>query len=484
MAKKRRFKHQGPFASATKTVAMSAHDPPFANPLRSARLSSDGTPSEGAASEGALTAMTSVIDTDDDFEPSSLSAPDHHYHHHHHRHNDHVRLDARHDARPLYRDASDDYDDYDYDDDDDELETESLYPVSHYPRSTSPHGTVMQFYLDDPRNAYSDNAASTRSLEYYMPNDEIEQLRLSLQHQVFLHLLKGDVTCVPLEDPKYILDVGTGTGEWPIRMAELFPHCEVVGTDISAIAETQSVPMNVFFEIEDAEEWDRPSDHYDLIHFRCMEGAFRDWRYIYDSVYDSLKPGGYIELIDFDSLESVKIWFTAFSEGSPIFDMARDLEIAAEKIGRKRGIAHMDPQLLVESGFVDVEVTEHAIPMLVGEKSAGKLWLISCLDALEANCLRLLTQQMGWDPEKCKVACEQAARELANLAKDPEKAKGLLVKARTIAARKPLEARSRSASQSPSRSPSAELDGSRHVTVVSAGPDDPLRYLSGRDQPR
>lgn len=293
--------------------------------------------------------------------------------------------------------------------------------------------------------------------EYYMPNDEIEQLRLSLQHQVFLHLLEGDLTCVPLDDPRNILDVGTGTGEWPIRMAELFPDCDVVGTDISAIAETQCVPMNVFFEIEDAEEWDRPPDHYDLIHFRCMEGAFRDWRFIYDSVYDSLQPGGWIELIDFDSLESVKIWFTAFSAGSPIFDMARDLKTAAEQIRRRRGIAHMDPRLLAEAGFVDVRVVEHAIPMSVRDKSAGKLWLISCLDALEANCLRLLTQQMGWDPDKCKAACEQAARELANLAKDVDKAKGLLVKARTLAARKPLDAPSAGPSTSgPSRSPSAE----------------------------
>lgn len=218
-----------------------------------------------------------------------------------------------------------------------------------------------------------------------MPNDEIEQLRLSIQHQVFLHLLDGELSCVPLDDPANILDVGTGPGEWAIRMAELYPDCEVVGTDISAVAETKSVPLNVFFEIEDAEEWDRPADHYDLIHFRCLEGAFRDWRSIYDNAYDSLKPGGWIELIDFDSIESVNLWFRVFSEGSPIFDMARDLEIAAVKVGKKRGITHMDPQLLMEAGFVDVRVTEHSIPMKISEKSAGKLWLISCLDGLEAT---------------------------------------------------------------------------------------------------
>ncbi|RDA91508.1 hypothetical protein CP533_4584 [Ophiocordyceps camponoti-saundersi (nom. inval.)] len=448
MALKRRlYEHdgvqdEGPLPN-TKISVMPPDEAPPQNLPQSNRLSSDGTLSEGAASDGAQTAMTSVADANEDAE-RSLSMSD--------------------DSRD---DGADDGDPYSSSESG--FETASLYPVSHYPRSASPHGTVMQLYLDDPRNnVLSDHAASTRSLwvpdldyreihgrrycrEYYMPNDEIEQLRLSLQHQVFLHLLQGEMTCVPLENPKYILDVGTGTGEWPIRLAELFPDCEVVGTDISAIAETHSVPMNVFFEIEDAEDWDRPSDHYDLIHFRCMEGAFRDWRFIYDSAFDSLKPGGWIELIDFDSIESVKIWFTVFSEGSPIFNIARDLEVAAERTGRKRGIAHMDAQLLVESGFVDVQVTEHAIPMLVGEKSAGKLWLISCLDALEANCLRLLTQEMGWDPETCKTACEQAARELANIAKDPEKAKGLMVKARTIAAMKPLDCLSRE-----SRSPSAE----------------------------
>ncbi|PFH60686.1 hypothetical protein XA68_10524 [Ophiocordyceps unilateralis] len=459
MAQKRRLQQDGvqddpPYTKATAMSPQEHSEPSLQNPLRSARLSSDGTLSEGAASEDAQTAMTSVVDADEDTE-RSLSMSE----------------DSRDDGNGLYSSSESG------------LETGSLYPVSHYPRSASPHGTVMQMYLDDPNNVLSDHAASTRSLwvpdldyreihgrrycrEYYMPNDELEQLRLSLQHQVFLHLLRGDMTCVPLDNPKNILDVGTGTGEWPIRLAELFPECEVVGTDISAIAETHSVPMNVFFEIEDAEDWDRPSDHYDLIHFRCMEGAFRDWRFIYDSAFDSLKPGGWIELIDFDSLESVKIWFTAFPEGSPIFNMAKDLETAAEKTGRKRGIAHMDAQLLAESGFVDVQVTEHSIPMLVGEKSAGKLWLISCLDALEANCLRLLTQQMGWDPEFCKKACEQAARELASLAKDPEKAKGLLVKVRTVAARKPLEVRSADPSQlGESRPPSADFSVSSDTSL-------------------
>ncbi|KAH7160024.1 S-adenosyl-L-methionine-dependent methyltransferase [Dactylonectria estremocensis] len=384
--------------------------------LQSGRQSSDGTLSENAASDGAQTAMTSIMDTDED-------------------------IQAR---------------DSEFDDDED-LDIISIYPALHYPHASGAHShTDMHFSPEYSQSASSDVAASTRSLwaqdldyrdihgrrycrEYFMPNDEIEQLRLALQHQVFYHVMEGEFTLAPIQDPTHILDVGTGTGEWAIKMAELLPRCEVIGTDIAAIAETRSVPMNVFFEIEDAEDWDRLPDMYDLVHFRCMEGAFQNWRFIYDNAFYSLKPGGWVEVQDFDSAEGFAKFVDSFPPDSPMRSINADLVEAAIKSGRPRGTGHLDPRLFIEAGFVDVRVTEYVIPISVAEKSAGKIWLISCLDALEANCLRLLTEHMGWDPEKCKAACETAARELANIAKSPEKSKGLQVKMRVVIGRKPLD---------------------------------------------
>ncbi|KAM0436136.1 hypothetical protein ACHAPT_003028 [Fusarium lateritium] len=416
MAKKRRTKQRKSTRGRhdrSQTSTMSSED---SYAITSGRQSSDGTQSEHAASDGNQTAMTSIMDTDEE---------------HHH--------DSE----------------FDEDEDLDEDDMISIYPASHYPGVSAAHRVETPFSADS-HAADSDIAASTRSLwaqdldyreihgrrycrEYFMPNDDIEQWRISLQHQVFVHVLDGELTLAPIQDPTHILDVGTGTGEWAIRMAEMHPQCEVVGTDIAAIAETKSVPMNVFFEIEDAEDWDRHPDMYDLIHFRTMEGAFKNWRFIYDNVFFSLKPGGYIEVQDFDSAEGFIRFMSQFPEGSPLFDLVRDLEAAAVKSGRPRGTAHLDPRLFMESGFVDVRTTEYSIPITVAEKSAGKIWLIACLDGLEAHCLRLLTEQLGWDPEKCKAACERAARELANLAKDPEKSKGLQVKMRIITGRKPLD---------------------------------------------
>ncbi|KAH6890403.1 S-adenosyl-L-methionine-dependent methyltransferase [Thelonectria olida] len=380
--------------------------------LQSGRQSSDGTMSEHATSDGVHTAMTSIMDLDEDH---------------------HVGSDF---------------------DDEEDVDIISIYPPMHY--TAGSHPSEMHFSQEHPHATGSDVAASTRSLwvqdldyrdihgrrycrDYYMPNDEIEQLRLSLQHQVFVHVLDGDLSLAPIQDPTHILDIGTGTGEWAIKMAELHPRCEVVGTDISAMAETRGVPMNVFFEIEDAEDWDRLPDMYDLIHFRGMEGAFQNWRFMYDNAFYSLKPGGWLEVQDFDSAEGFLKFVDQFPADSPMRSLNEDLMEAATKSGRPRGTAHLDPRLFMEAGFVDVRVTEYVIPITVAEKSAGKIWLISCLDALEASCLRLLTEQMGWDPEKCKAACEHAAREMANLAKNPEKSKGLQIKMRVIIGRKPQE---------------------------------------------
>ncbi|KAH7313363.1 S-adenosyl-L-methionine-dependent methyltransferase [Stachybotrys elegans] len=434
MAKKRRSKHRSGARQKnhqSQTAAAMCSDGQYP---QSSRQSSDGTLSEHAtASDSALTAMTSLASTDDE---STTRRP-----------------------RTDIPDLNPEIEYIDDDEDDDDRETVSIHPASRYPRVPSPHMSEMPYsteYLGHG-GGHSDVAASTRSLweqdldyreihgrrycrDYFMPNDEMEQLRLALQHQVFLHVLDGELTTVQLDKPTHILDVGTGTGEWAIRLAELYPRCEVVGTDIAAIAETSSVPMNVFFEIEDAEDWDRMPDCYDLIHLRSMEGAFRDWTFIYDNAFYSLKPGGWIEVQDFDTAEGMDKFREHLPPDSPLHSLMEDLDQAAIKAGRKRGTTHMDPRVLMDSGFVDVRVTEYVVPISVAEKTAGKFWLISCLDSLESNCLRWLTEHMEWDPDTCKEACENAAREMAQIAKHPEKSKGLIVKVRIVVARKPLDA--------------------------------------------
>jgi len=55
---------------------------------------------------------------------------------------------------------------------------------------------------------------------------------------------------VPLSNPKRILDIGTGTGQWAIEMGDEFPDVKIQGTDLSPI-QPSPVPEDVHFFIDD-----------------------------------------------------------------------------------------------------------------------------------------------------------------------------------------------------------------------------------------
>lgn len=270
-----------------------------------------------------------------------------------------------------------------------------------------------------------------------MPNDEDEQVRLQLLNQVYLKVFDGQLTTVPLESPTSILDIGTGVGEWVIDMAELYPECEVTGTDISNIFERR-VPQNVFWEIDDAElDWERPPDYYDLVHLRDMTGAFTDWESIYRSASRCLKPGGWIEVLDFDDKKGLHDLFAYFEPESMLYKLAHDLQEASILSGRSRGVGHLEPRLLVNAGYVDVNLTEYSIPLKTQDGSIGKFWLLSCLNGMEPTCMRLLTKYKGWNPDDVRLGCEMVGEEMMTLARDPQRAKTFVVKLRVLTGRKP-----------------------------------------------
>ncbi|KAI0180029.1 S-adenosyl-L-methionine-dependent methyltransferase [Hypoxylon sp. FL1284] len=312
----------------------------------------------------------------------------------------------------------------------------------------------IEHHVDDEDFVDEATANSTRSINdldvdyvvehgrrycgsYYMPNDDDEQVRLQLINQVYLKTFDGELTSVPLEAPTHILDIGTAVGEWAIDIAELYPDCEVVGTDIGNIFERR-VPQNVFWEIDDAElEWERPSNHYDLIHLRDMSGSFTDWHHIYLSAFNAIKPGGWIEVLDFDDSKGMNSFHSLFQPGSIIHKVVTDVHEAAKLHGKPRGVGHLEPRFLVNAGYVDVQLTEHAIPLRTDDGSTGKFWLLALLNGLESKFLRLLTKYKGWDPEEVRIACDMIGQELMTLALNPKRAKSFVVKVRVLKGRKP-----------------------------------------------
>lgn len=57
---------------------------------------------------------------------------------------------------------------------------------------------------------------------YIYPNDEQELDRLDMQHHLIKMVNGGRLFFAPLEHPKRILDIGTGSGIWPIEMGKYF----------------------------------------------------------------------------------------------------------------------------------------------------------------------------------------------------------------------------------------------------------------------
>lgn len=103
----------------------------------------------------------------------------------------------------------------------------------------------------------------------------------------------------PLVEPKYCLDVATGTGIWAIEFAQEHPNAKVIGTDLSAI-QPANRPENVDFIKDDAEEeWLFPQvPAFDFIHLRLVSSSFDDPRKVMESAINGLGEGGWLEYHD------------------------------------------------------------------------------------------------------------------------------------------------------------------------------------------
>lgn len=271
-----------------------------------------------------------------------------------------------------------------------------------------------------------------------MPNDELEQTRLLLVHEVYKSAFDNEPTSVPLENPRMILDVGAGTGEWAIDVADRYPDCEVTGTDIADIF-PKFVAPNLFWEIDDAErEWLRAPDSYDLVHLRHMSGAFADWPFVYQQAFKVCKPGGWIEILDYDDLWSSGNFFDFFPPDSDVHRAALDWKEAAIESRYLIGAEHLQPRFLSDVGFVDVVLAEKAIPCSPKKLSTGHLFLKSLLEGIEAHSLRLLTKYKGYTAEEARAAAAKFAEAWQGIALKGEVAKDLVVKFMVLTGRKPI----------------------------------------------
>uniref|UniRef100_L2G6N2 Methyltransferase domain-containing protein n=1 Tax=Colletotrichum fructicola (strain Nara gc5) TaxID=1213859 RepID=L2G6N2_COLFN len=176
----------------------------------------------------------------------------------------------------------------------DTVDTTSDLAVSVASSTTSIASSVLRFRIENGRTYHS-----YKEGKYSYPNDQKENERLGLQHNLMLLTLHEKLGLAPPNDQdfrvKRVLDVGTGTGLWAIDFADEHPDAEVLGTDLSPV-QTTHVPPNAKFEIDDVEEPWTYSQPFDYIHVRGMTSSISDWKKCFGQCFANLEPGGYLEL--------------------------------------------------------------------------------------------------------------------------------------------------------------------------------------------
>ena len=251
---------------------------------------------------------------------------------------------------------------------------------------------------------------------YIMPNDEQEIQRLDLTHVLVTKTIGNVLYKAPIDEtqPLRILDVGTGTGIWAIEMGDELPNAEILGNDLSPIQPVW-LPPNVKFEVDDIESpWlhERP---FDYIFCRYMTACILDWPKLVRNMYNTLKPGGWVELQDFNlqyysedgSLtenHKTLIWINTFLD-------------AARKMGREPSPGPTLEGHLLDAGFEHVHHTRYKIPIGPWAKDAhlkdiGLCNLAQILDGLEGFSLRLFCDILKWSEEEVLVLLAGVRKEL------------------------------------------------------------------------
>ncbi len=91
-------------------------------------------------------------------------------------------------------------------------EVDSTYAPSVGGSETTSLKSSIAKYREENGRTYH----SYGSTEHWGPNDEKAQDQQDLSHHLWTLALKGKFFLSPIEEPKAILDIGTGTGIWVV----------------------------------------------------------------------------------------------------------------------------------------------------------------------------------------------------------------------------------------------------------------------------
>jgi SAM-dependent methyltransferase len=270
--------------------------------------------------------------------------------------------------------------------------------------------------------------------EYVLPNDEAEQNRLDLQHHIYRLCLAGRIYRAPIKNPQRVLDIGTGTGIWAVEIADECPEAVVIGTDLSPI-QPRFVPPNLKFYIDDFEQpWEFGEDErFDMIHWRSLCGSTGDWPKLYKQAYDNLKPGGYLEVQEYDA------WIFS-DDDKPLakapwtLDWVTRLSELSDQFQKPLNVGRFQKRWMVEAGFEGVDeliikvsycswaffiklMSRLQVPIGTWAKDAklkeiGTFERVHMTEFVEAHSMALFTRVLGYTLDQANVLFSMARKDM------------------------------------------------------------------------
>lgn len=199
--------------------------------------------------------------------------------------------------------------------------------------------------------------------------------------------------------------------------ADLHPESQVTATDLSAI-QPQLTPMNLCFEVDDAEEDWQFGCKFDYIHIRSMSGSIADWPRLLSQAYDYLNPGGWIEFTEFEAWA----WTDdgSLPESSAYQQYQVLLDETAREFGKDLNIAPKLARLLGNAGFTDVVSERQKVPLSPWPtdpkmKIMGQYMQLLMFDSLEAYTAALFTRILNWTNDMIQAQLALVRADLKNL---------------------------------------------------------------------
>nr|BBH93663.1 hypothetical protein KTA_18620 [Thermogemmatispora argillosa] len=243
---------------------------------------------------------------------------------------------------------------------------------------------------------------------YLLPKDLGEINRLDFQHYALRAALRGNYLA-PIEQPRRILDVGCGTGQWAFELAHQFPHAEVIGLDLEQVKASTPPPNYRFVQGDVLKGLPFENNSFDFVHQRLLFLAIplAAWPGVVQELARVTSPGGWVELLEAG---------TALQDVLPSGPATQEFYRLGAQLAALRGldtegaVMRSLARYLEEAGLVNVHYQPLDVPLGEWGGRLGSLFALDCREGWKAMSAPIAAR-FGRSEQEVLALIEQASRE-------------------------------------------------------------------------